>query len=66
MESVTAKEGIIILNIQEKIAGDDYSENIINDNQSIIEMFKNCSLLMDREIKNTFDQMNREIIMRKN
>ncbi len=66
MERVTAKEGIIILNIQEKIFGDDYSENIINDQQSIIEMFKNCSLLMDREIKNTFDQMNREIIMKKN
>ena len=66
MERASAKGGIIILNIQENMAFDDYSENIINDSKPIIELFKNSSLLKSRKIKNTFDRMNRELIFEKN
>jgi len=66
MERVSTNRGIIILNIQENMTYDDYSENIINDSKPIIELFKNSSLLKSRKIKNTFDGMNRELIFEKN
>ena len=66
MERVSTNRGIIILNIQENMTFDDYSENIINDSKPIIELFKNSSLLKSRKIKNTFDGMNRELILEKN
>ena len=66
MERVCIKDGIIILNTQENIPGDDYSENTINDPEPIIKMFKNSILLRNRVIKNTFDQMNRELIFKSN
>ena len=66
MERVSTNRGIIILNIQENMIFDDYSENIINDSKPIIELFKNSSLLKSRKIKNTFDGMNRELIFEKN
>lgn len=66
MERVICKNGIIIINLQENMQGDEYSENIINDVKPIIRMFRLCSLLNNRKIKNTFDQMNRELIFRKN
>ena len=65
MERVSTNRGIIILNIQENMTFDDYSENIINDSKPIIELFKNSSLLKSRKIKNTFDGMNRELILKK-
>lgn len=66
MERVCIKDGIIILNTQENIPVDDYSENVINDPEPIIKMFKNSTLIINREIKDTFDQMNRELIFKKN
>ena len=66
MERVSTNRGIIILNIQENMTFDDYSENIINDSKPILELFKNSSLLKSRKIKNTFDGMNRELILEKN
>jgi len=65
MERVCAKDGIIILNIQENIRGDDYSENVINSPEVIIKMFKNSILIKNRKIKNTFDSMNREIVFKR-
>jgi|694.fasta_scaffold107231_3 hypothetical protein len=65
MERVAISGGIIILNYQENIVGDDYSENIIYNSRPIIEMFKNSRLLRNRNIKNTFDQMNKELIFEK-
>jgi hypothetical protein len=65
MERVAISGGIIILNYQENIIGDDYSENIIYNSRPIIEMFKNSRLLRNRNIKNTFDQMNKELIFEK-
>lgn len=64
MERVCTKNGIIILNIQENIIGDDYSENIINSPESIVKMFKNSILIKNRKINNTFDSMNRELVFR--
>tara|TARA_Y100001970_G_C13856228_1_gene661837 strand:- start:25 stop:672 length:648 start_codon:yes stop_codon:yes gene_type:complete len=66
MERVCLKNGIIILNIQLNKPGDDYSENIINDTEPIIEMMKNSTLIKNRKIKNTFDSMNRELVFKKN
>ena len=66
MERVCIKNGNIILNTQENLRGDDYSENIINDPEPIIKMFKNCTLIKNRKIKNIFDQMNRELVFKKN
>ena len=40
MERVCVKDGIIILNTQENIPGDDFSENVINSPEPIIKMFK--------------------------
>lgn len=65
MERVAILGGIIILNYQENIMGDDYSENIIYNSRPIIEMFKNSRLLRNRNINNTFDQMNKELIFEK-
>lgn len=65
MERVCVKDGIIILNMQENIPGDDYSENVINDPEPIIKMFKNSTLIKNRKIKNIFDLMNRELIFKK-
>ena len=62
MERVCVKDGIIILNIQENLPVDDYSENVINSPEPIIKMFKNSILIKNRKIKNTFDSMNREIV----
>ena len=66
MERVCIKDGIIILNLQENLPGDDYSENVINDPEPIIKIFKNSTLIKNRKIKNIFDQMNRELIFKKN
>ena len=66
MERVCMKNGIIILNIQEKILGDDYSENVINDPEPIIKIFKNSTIIQNRKIKNIFDEMNRELVFKKN
>ena len=66
MERVCVKDGIIILNAQENIPGDDYSENVINSPEPIIKMFKNSILIKNRKIQNIFDQMNRELVFKKN
>ena len=66
MERVCMKNGIIILNTQENIPGDDYSENVINDPEPIIKIFKNSTLIKNRKIKNILDQMNRELVFKKN
>lgn len=66
MERVCIKNGIIIINIQENLPGDEYSENIINHTDPIIKMFKNSVLIKNRKIKNSFDHMNRELIFKKN
>ena len=66
MERVCMKNGIIILNIQENIPGDDYSENVINDHEFIIKLMKDSTLIRNRKISNIFDSMNRELVFQKN
>jgi len=65
MERVCIKDGNIIINIQLNIPGDDYSENIINDLEPIIKLFKKSTLIKNRKIKNSFDLMNRELVFKK-
>ena len=46
-------------------AGDDYSENLINDPNEVIKLFSYSDLVKSRRIKNSFDTMNFEVVMRK-
>ena len=66
MERICIKDGNIILNIQLNIAGDDYTENIINDPEPIIKLMKDSTLIRNRKIVNIFDAMNRELVFKKN
>ena len=55
----------MILNIQLNQPGDDYSENVINDTEPLIKMFKNSVVIKNRKINNYFDSMNRELVLKK-
>ena len=65
MERVCTKGGHIIVNLQVKTDGDEYSENVVYDASGVVEMFKASELSISRTIKNTFDGMNREVVMQK-
>ncbi len=66
MERVCVDGGIMILNILQNQPGDDYSENVINDTEPLIKMFKNSVVIKNRKINNYFDPMNRELVLKKN
>ena len=55
----------MILNILQNQPGDDYSENVINDTEPLIKMFKNSVVIKNRKINNYFDPMNRELVLKK-
>ena len=55
----------MILNIRLNQPGDDYSENVINDTEPLIKMFKNSVVIKNRKINNYFDSMNRELVLKK-
>ena len=65
MERISCEKANIILNIQLNNPGDDYSENLINDPKIIIKMFKDSKLLLSRKIRNSFDEMNYELVFEK-
>ena len=65
MERVCAKGGYIIVNLQLHMLGDDYSENITNDPKEVIKLFHISSIAKSHKIKNQFDGMNWELVMRK-
>jgi SAM-dependent methyltransferase len=65
MERVCARDGYIIINLQLNIYGDDYSENIVNDPNEVIKLFNSSVVAKSRKIKNIFDTMNWEIVMKK-
>ena len=65
IERVCVNDGIIILNIQLNQPGDEYSENVINDTEPLIKMFKNSVVIKNRKINNYFDPMNRELVLKK-
>ena len=66
MERVCAKGGYIIVNLQLHMLGDDYSENITNDPKEVIKLFHISSVAKSYKVKNQFDGMNWELVMRKN
>ena len=66
MERVCSKNGIIIINLQINNVGDDYSENVVYNPSAVENLFKNSTILISRKIKNTFDSMNHEIVIKKN
>ncbi len=65
MERVCKSSGIIIMHMQLGIDGDIYSENIISDPKSIIDFFNESKVIQSREITNSFDGMNWELILEK-
>ena len=65
MERVCAKGGYIIVNLQLHMLGDDYSENITNDPKEVIKLFHISSVAKSYKVKNQFDGMNWELVMRK-
>ena len=66
MERVTKINGIIIVHLALYLKVDDYAENEISNPKSFIKMFVKSKLIISRAIKNNFDSMNWEIIMKKN
>ncbi len=66
IERVCSKNGIILINLQINNFGDDYSENIVYNPSAVENLFKNSSVLISKKIKNTFDSMNHEIVLKKN
>ena len=60
------KNGHIIIHLQKGIDGDNYSENMIKNPDIIIRFFDDFELCENRKIKNSFDLMNWEIILKKN
>ena len=67
MERVCKKKGNIIINILLNYhQADDYAENTINNASVIFKMFKYSKLVEERQIKNSFDMLNYEIIFQKN
>ena len=65
MERVCKSSGIVMVHIQLGIDGDQYSENIINNPDFIINSFKNSDICQSKSIKNSFDGMNWELIFKK-
>ena len=65
MERVCETGGHIIVNLQLYTPGDEYSENIINDANKLIDLFQSSELACSRPITNSFDGMNWEVVMRK-
>tara|TARA_Y100001978_G_C23580821_1_gene378877 strand:+ start:51 stop:743 length:693 start_codon:yes stop_codon:yes gene_type:complete len=66
MARVCKKNGHIIIHLQKGIDGDNYSENMIQNPDIIIRFFDDFELCENRKIKNSFDLMNWEIILKKN
>jgi len=66
MERVCMTGGYIIINLQLKTPGDEFSENIVYDVSEVIKMFKKSKTIKSRTITNSFDAMNHELVMKKN
>ncbi len=66
MERVLVPEGIVMIHLLIGYQGDQYTETMVYDSGPVKNLFKNMSVLEDRPIRNTFDQMNWELILSKN
>ena len=65
MERVCKSGGVIIIHLQLGPVTDKYAETIIHDPQKVIELFRSIVVKESREIRNTFDSMNWELILEK-
>lgn len=65
MERVLRPSGVVIIHLMVGHKGDQYTETVIYDVGAIKQLFKYMDVLADRDVKNTFDEMNRELILRK-
>lgn len=65
MERVCKKNGNIIINIAINNIGDKYSENMINSPEEVEKLFHNSKVVVSKNVKNTFDELNYEIVFEK-
>ena len=66
MERICSVGGHIIINLQLRTPGDEYSENIIYSANEVEKLFTSSTTVMSRPISNTFDGMNWELILQRN
>ena len=64
MERVCAKNGIIMIHLQLGSDVDEFTETIVYNPQNIIDKFSSIEVLESRKIKNTFDSMEWELILK--
>ena len=65
MERIAISGAIIIINLQLWTRGDKYTESIIYDSKSIIDMFKSVDIKINKKITNVHDSMNWELVLEK-
>ena len=63
IERLLASGGHAILNLQIGVPGDRYSENVINNPRAVEDLFSVASVIESREITNSFDGMNWELVL---
>ena len=65
MQRICSPSGIIIIHLQLRKFGDQYAENILFSAKSVLSMFDSVEVLISRKIKNSFDGMNWELVLKK-
>lgn len=66
IEKVLLQNGYVLLHLQVNIKGDKYSENLVSNINDVVSLFKKCSLLNTKNIKDKNSGMNKEILLIKN
>lgn len=64
MERVCAQNGIIIIHLQLGSDVDEFTETVVYNPKKVIEQFDSIEILESRKIKNTFDSMEWELILK--
>ena len=58
-------KGNILLNLQLNTKGDDFSENEVSDPADVVALFKRSNVIKSCSIKDEFDAMNYELVMKR-
>jgi SAM-dependent methyltransferase len=65
MQRICSTGGVIIIHLQLRKFGDDYAENIVFSSKAVLRMFDSVEVVISRRIKNSFDGMNWELVLKK-
>lgn len=65
MERIAQHAGVIVIHMKLGIELDQYTETFVFDAKNVVKMFKQIEVVASRRIKNSFDEMNWELILRK-